>query len=200
MSLVARLRAYAANAFGLSAEPTAEVDDEHLAATALLVHVARVDGVLAPTEVERLARLVRGRYAETDAEARALIERATAMDAATRDVAQLVEMIGREGGEDARARLLSMAWSVAGADGQVDEFEEALVWRLGRLLGLDEPAIAFARARYIGRSSGGSATRSAAYNARTLIPDARTGESFTFAHRGAPEHHAVLLPANAHAQ
>ncbi|GBU16651.1 MULTISPECIES: TerB family tellurite resistance protein [Methylobacterium] len=147
MSLVARLRAYAANAFGLSAEPTAEVDDEHLAATALLVHVARVDGVLAPTEVERLARLVRGRYAETDAEARALIERATAMDAATRDVAQLVEMIGREGGEDARARLLSMAWSVAGADGQVDEFEEALVWRLGRLLGLDEPAIAFARAQ-----------------------------------------------------
>lgn len=58
-------------------------------------------------------------------------------------------------------------------------------------------AIAFARARYIGRSSGGSATRSAAYNARTLIPDARTGESFTFAHRGAPEHHAVLLPAGA---
>ena len=58
-------------------------------------------------------------------------------------------------------------------------------------------AIAFARARYIGRSSGGSATRSAAYNARTLIADARTGEAFTFAHRGAPAYHAVLLPAGA---
>ncbi|MGE8131716.1 AAA family ATPase [Methylobacterium sp. NPDC080182] len=58
-------------------------------------------------------------------------------------------------------------------------------------------AIAFARARYIGRSSGGSATRSAAYNARTLIPDQRTGETFTFAHRGAPTYHAVLLPAGA---
>lgn len=58
-------------------------------------------------------------------------------------------------------------------------------------------AIAFARARYIGRSSGGSATRSAAYNARTLIADTRTGESFTFAHRGAPAYHAVLLPAGA---
>ncbi len=58
-------------------------------------------------------------------------------------------------------------------------------------------AIAFARARYIGRSSGGSATRSAAYNARTLIADTRTGESFTFGHRGAPAYHAVLLPAGA---
>jgi uncharacterized tellurite resistance protein B-like protein len=38
-----------------------------------------------------------------------------------------------------------MAWSVAGADGIVHEFEEALVWRLGGLLGLDEAAIGEAR-------------------------------------------------------
>jgi uncharacterized tellurite resistance protein B-like protein len=40
-----------------------------------------------------------------------------------------------------------MAWSVAGADGDLHEFEEALVWRLGKLLGFDEPAIAAARDR-----------------------------------------------------
>jgi tellurite resistance protein len=38
-----------------------------------------------------------------------------------------------------------MAWSVAAADGNVDEFEEALVERLGRLLGFDEAAISAAR-------------------------------------------------------
>ena len=37
-------------------------------------------------------------------------------------------------------------------------------------------AIAFARARYIGRSTGGVAVRSAAYNARASITDERTGE------------------------
>lgn len=158
MSLIARLRAYAADAFGVAAVPDVALDDEHLAATALLVHVARVDGTLAPAEVERLGRLVRGRYAASDAEARALIARATAMDAATRDVAQLVEMIGRETDEPERARLLTMAWSVAGADDHVDEFEEALVWRLGRLLGLDDPAIAFARAQGLtGRETGPAA-------------------------------------------
>ncbi len=58
-------------------------------------------------------------------------------------------------------------------------------------------AIQFARARYISRSSGGSAVRSAAYNAREAIAAERTGELFSFRHRDAPEHHAVLLPEGA---
>jgi Ti-type conjugative transfer relaxase TraA len=61
-------------------------------------------------------------------------------------------------------------------------------------------AIAFARARYISRSTGGSAARSAAYNARAEIGDERTGEVFYFKHRDAPEHHEVLLPENADAK
>jgi Ti-type conjugative transfer relaxase TraA len=58
-------------------------------------------------------------------------------------------------------------------------------------------AIAFARARYISRSSGGSAVRSAAYNGREAITAERTGEVFYFRHRDAPEHHEVLLPEGA---
>ena len=61
----------------------------------------------------------------------------------------------------------------------------------------DEMAIAFARARYISRSTGGSAARSAAYNARAEIGDERTGEVFYFKHRDAPEHHEVLAPEGA---
>lgn len=58
-------------------------------------------------------------------------------------------------------------------------------------------AIAFARARYISRSSGGSAVRSAAYNAREGIKAERTGQLYYFRHRDAPEHHEVLLPEGA---
>lgn len=61
-------------------------------------------------------------------------------------------------------------------------------------------AIAFARARYISRSTGGSAVRSAAYNARATIRDERTGEHFSFAHRDTPEHHELLLPEGVDAQ
>lgn len=58
-------------------------------------------------------------------------------------------------------------------------------------------AIQFARARYISRSTGGSAVRSAAYNERAAITSDRTGELYYFRHRDAPEHHEVLLPDGA---
>src|SRR5271166_4916697 len=61
-------------------------------------------------------------------------------------------------------------------------------------------AIAFARARYLSRASGGNAVRSAAYNARESITAERTGELFHFRHRDAPEHHEVLLPEGADAR
>ena len=61
-------------------------------------------------------------------------------------------------------------------------------------------AIQFARARYVSRSTGGSAVRSAAYNGRDAIAAERTGEVFHFRHRDAPAHHAVLLPEGAPAR
>lgn len=147
MTLLTRLRAYAADAFGLAGpSDPADMADERLAAIALLVHVARADGILAPVETERLARLVEGRFAATRVEAEALIARAAAFDAQTRDMAALVEVMGHDADREARGRLLAMAWSVAAADGRVHEFEEALVWRLGRLLGFDDAAIGLARA------------------------------------------------------
>jgi hypothetical protein len=58
-------------------------------------------------------------------------------------------------------------------------------------------AIQFARARYISRSAGGSAVRSAAYNAREPITAEHTGALYYFRHRDAPEHHEVVLPDGA---
>ncbi|KQT09888.1 Tellurite resistance protein TerB [Methylobacterium sp. Leaf399] len=146
MTLIERLKSYAADAFGLAAPEVADpAEDEALAAIALLVHVARADGTLAAPEAERLARLVEGRYARSRPEADALIARATAFDAETRDMAELVERMGHDADRPERLRLLAMAWSVASADGAVHEFEEALVWRLGGLLGLGEDEIGRAR-------------------------------------------------------
>ena len=143
MPLVARLVAYATDAFGLA--PPADPADPALAAVALLVHVARVDGALGPSERGRLTRLVLGRFADTPEAADALIESAVAFDDETRDVAALVEMSGRDAREGERRRLLAMAYTVAAADGRLHEFEEDLVWRVGHLLGFDDAAIVAAR-------------------------------------------------------
>ncbi|HYE51050.1 MAG TPA: AAA family ATPase [Azospirillaceae bacterium] len=58
-------------------------------------------------------------------------------------------------------------------------------------------AIAFARARYLSRRTGGNAVRTAAYNARRQIRSERTRETFCFATRDGLTHHAVLLPDGA---
>lgn len=146
MTLIDRLRSYAAQAFGMTSGGRSDGEaDESLAAIALLVHVARADGTLAPAEAERLSRLVQGRYAETRTQADALIARAAAFDAETRDMADLVEMMGHGADHEERLRLVAMAWSVATADGAIHEFEEALVWRLGALLGFADHEIGRAR-------------------------------------------------------
>jgi Ti-type conjugative transfer relaxase TraA len=58
-------------------------------------------------------------------------------------------------------------------------------------------AIEFARVRYVSRSDGGNACRSAAYNARSDVRCERTGERFFFGHRDPGIHHEVLLPEGA---
>jgi uncharacterized tellurite resistance protein B-like protein len=143
MPLVARLVAYAADAFGL--HPPDDPSDAALAAVALLVHVARVDGAIGAAERARLTRLVQGRFAETLEAAEALVDQAASFDDETRDVAALVEMIGRDAREADRRRLLAMAYTVAAADGRLHEFEDDLVWRVGHLLGFDDAEIVAAR-------------------------------------------------------
>jgi|GEM_PF-924490 len=58
-------------------------------------------------------------------------------------------------------------------------------------------AIQFARIRYVSRSSGGNACRSAAYNSRGDIKSERTGERFYYAHRSGLLHHEIVLPEGA---
>ena len=45
-------------------------------------------------------------------------------------------------------------------------------------------AIEFARIRFVGRSTGGSACNSSAYNARSKVVDERTGEVLDYTKRG----------------
>jgi hypothetical protein len=58
-------------------------------------------------------------------------------------------------------------------------------------------AIPYARAQYVSRGSGGSATRSAAYAARAYVRDERLGVAYDFTHRAPAEHVEVLLPPGA---
>lgn len=53
----------------------------------------------------------------------------------------------------------------------------------------------YVRERYIGRTTGGNAVRTAAYNARTVLKDERTGYLHDFRYVVGHVHHEILLPA-----
>ena len=143
MSLIGTLVNLMRGAPGSAEEPIApHLPDEHLAAAALLVHVARVDGLIQDGERRSLLTFLETSYGLDGASAGALLARADRLDREIDDVGSLVEMLGHEGHGVDRTRLLGMAYRIAAADGGLAEFEEDLLWRLGHLLRFDDAAIA----------------------------------------------------------
>jgi uncharacterized tellurite resistance protein B-like protein len=140
MSLISRLLALLSH-HPVPAAAAVVPGDGRTAATALLVHVARIDGVLDAAERERLEALFTGRLGLTIEQARALLEDGEDASRGRPDIAELVEAAGRDSTEQERRDLLAMAYSVAAANGAMAEFEEDLVWRVGRLLGFDDADI-----------------------------------------------------------
>ncbi len=142
MSLLSRLvQRLAPRTAAASPEET-----ERLAVAALLLHVARIDGTVAGAERQRLEAILADRVGR-DADAVAhLVEAGGELDYESGDIGPLVEMLGHDSGPDERRRILELAWQVAASDGRVHEFEDGLLWRLGRALGLDDAALAEARA------------------------------------------------------
>ncbi len=156
MSLVQRLLDFVKDAAGPEIDPAQSLDvtDERLAAAALLVHVARVDGQFADGERRALLGLLEAGYGLSAAGADALMARADRFDREVDDVAALVEMLGHEDHGGDRKRLLGMAYGVATADGALVEFEDDLLWRMGGLLGFDDAEIGAIRAGSVRRDAG----------------------------------------------
>jgi uncharacterized tellurite resistance protein B-like protein len=144
MSLLTRLtRLFATRRDGPSASPQAR---EQLAVAALLVHVARIDGTVRESERRRLAEILTRRFGSDLDDAARLIEEAGELDHQSGDLDALIDLLGHENDGAERRRILALACEVAGADGTLHEFEDGVLWRLGRALGLDEAALAEAKA------------------------------------------------------
>ncbi|MBS7697230.1 MULTISPECIES: TerB family tellurite resistance protein [unclassified Chelatococcus] len=120
----------------------ADGDDGRLALATLLVHVARIDGVIVPAEWTRLEAVLREEFALTATDAEALVVQGDLADRGSADVETLIAPLRRRLDIAARTRLLHLAWDLAQADGEVRELEGDLIWQLARLLGLDEAVVA----------------------------------------------------------
>ena len=121
---------------GTKPQPHFGDDDYRLAAAALLIHVASIDGEASPIAREKLHSVLKSRF-ELDEEAtNELIEKATAADREAVDLYHFTSLINRSLNEEGRRRIVEMMWQIIYADGRVSEFEENVIWRASDLLGI----------------------------------------------------------------
>jgi uncharacterized tellurite resistance protein B-like protein len=111
-----------------------DADDCRVAATALLVHVATLEHDLAGPARQKLAALIKVRFALTDALTDELIEAAVAADRDAVDFYHFTHLLMGCLDEKGRLRVVEMLWEMALADGAVTEFEDHMIWRIADLL------------------------------------------------------------------
>jgi uncharacterized tellurite resistance protein B-like protein len=111
-----------------------EENDYRLAAAALLVHAATIDGAISETERERLYGLIKQRFALDNASTDELIEAAADAEQNAVDLYGFTSLLNRAMDEAARQRMVEMMWEIVFADGRVSEFEDNLLWRAADLL------------------------------------------------------------------
>ena len=113
-----------------------EDNDYRLAAAALLVHAAAIDGEMSQSERDKLHSVIKQRFALDDATADELIEKATAVEHESVDLYHFTQLLNRVLDEPGRAKVIEMMWEIVYADGKRDELEDNLLWRAADLLGV----------------------------------------------------------------
>jgi uncharacterized tellurite resistance protein B-like protein len=107
-----------------------------LAATALLVHVISLDGEPSDAEKRKLHGLIESNFGLDRGAADRLIASATQVEGEAVDLYHFTSIIMRSVDEAGRLRIVEMMWELVYADGQVNEFEDNVVWRAADLLAI----------------------------------------------------------------
>lgn len=111
-------------------------DDYRLAAAALLVHAATIDGNVSDAERTKLRDLLKQRFALDDAMTDELVREATEAEQESVDLYRFTSLLNRKLNEEGRLRIIEMLWEIAYVDGKATELEDNMIWRAADLLGV----------------------------------------------------------------
>ena len=133
-----------------------EDDDYRLAASALLVHAAAIDGEVSPVERDKLHAVIKRRFELDEATTNELVLEATAAEQQAVDLYHFTSLINRTLDAAGRRRVVEMMWEIVYADGRVSEFEDNLLWRAADLLGISSRDRIALRQQVAGSRAGGA--------------------------------------------
>lgn len=121
--------------------------DARLALAALLVRLARSDGDYARVEIEKIDRILASRYGLGPFEVAQLRKEAEHLEAIAPDTVRFTRAIKDAVPYEEREGVMEALWSVALADGERDDDENALLRLVAPMLGVNDRDSALARQR-----------------------------------------------------
>lgn len=121
--------------------------DCRLALAALLVRVAKTDGLYAAEEVERIDRILMVRYGLSPFEAVDLRVKAEDLEQEAPDTVRFTRALKEAVPIEDRTAIIEALWSVALSDGARDAEEDQVIRLLSSLLGVSDVESSLARRR-----------------------------------------------------
>lgn len=110
-------------------------DDElQVAAAALLFHIIDADGIRSDTERERLEDVLATEFGLAGDELKDLLKAGEEADREAVDLYSFTSVLKRHLGQDERLAFIRVLWEIVYADGDRNELEDNVVWRIAELL------------------------------------------------------------------
>jgi len=126
-------------------------DDVRLAAAALLIEAARLDGPIQATEQKRILDLLCRRFGLDATAAGELLAAATVEQARSSQLVRFTRTIKDEFGPQQRIDFIEMLWEVAYADAHLHPYEANLLRRVAGLIYVPDQESGAARKRVLVR-------------------------------------------------
>lgn len=111
-------------------------DDPRVAVAALFIQVMRADGAIDEAERRQVEKLLKEQYSLNDAALSALLKAGEAAESEAVDYYRFTSVINRALSEEEKIALVGLLWDVTYADGDRNEIEDHIVWRITDLLGV----------------------------------------------------------------
>jgi len=140
--------------FGKSTDSTvnneeATLHDIRIAACALLLEMASIDGEFNASEKESIISVLKKDYGLADEHAAVLIQAADEELKKSIDMWQFTNLINRNYSKDEKNQIIETVWKVIYSDGRLDKHEDYLVHKLAKLLRISHKELIDAKLKVI---------------------------------------------------
>jgi len=127
-----------------------QLDVERVSAS-LLVEIARADHQLEQTEIQAITKALQQSSSLPDDEVKALVDAAVADADSTLSLHEHVRVINEQFEREEKVLLIEQMWRVAGADGNVDHYEDYTIRKLTELLHMPHRDFIQAKLKVLGK-------------------------------------------------